>query len=52
MHPRQSRAFAPCGFRQALTILLLFGWLRRPVLLRADLSVATPLLADELGSMA
>jgi len=36
-------------FRQAITILLLFGGYGALYFCRADLSVATPLLADELG---
>ena len=36
-------------WRQTLTILLLFGGYGALYFCRADLSVATPLLADELG---
>src|SRR5450631_4839356 len=36
-------------FRQTMTVVLLFGGYGALYFCRADLSVATPLLADELG---
>ncbi len=38
-----------CGFRQTSTVLLLFGGYAALYFCRADLSVATPMLIEELG---
>ncbi len=44
-----ARGAKSLGFRQTITVLLLFGGYAALYFCRSDLSVATPLLIDELG---